>query len=1835
MNSPQTTNGTQAKPKDGDIAIIGMACMFPGAPDLDAYWHNILTKVDAVTDPPTEAWDSATYYDADSASNDKVYCQKGGYLGPLAQFDPIEHGIPPVSVGGEPDQWLALKVAREALTDAGYPDGPQDGHQTSVIIGKGTYLNHGNLTITQHSLVVGQTLEILKTLHPEYTADDIETIKAELQATLPKVSAETVPGHIPNVIAGRIANRLDLMGPSFTVDAACASSLVAVDIAMRDLRSGRCDTAIVGGSQITTPLPVFGIFCQLNALSHKQQIRPFDKDADGTILGEGIGMVILKRREDAERDGDRIYCVIKGVGTASDGHGLSVMAPRVEGEELALRRAYEMAGISPRTVGLIEAHGTATAAGDVAEIQALANVFGGREADELPWCGLGTVKSMIGHTLPAAGIAGLIKIALALHHKVLPPTINCDEPNPKLELEKTPFYLNTETRPWIHADSHTPRRAEVNAFGFGGINAHVVLEEYPDTRAVPSVSHDLNWETEVVTLQGDSRDALIEQAEQLVRSLMTSPDVSLKDVAYTLNTALVDSTHRLAVVASSVDDLQKKLKKALERLSDPNCHQIKDRGGIYFFEQPLGREGKLAFLFPGEGSQYTNMLADLSEHFPEVRACFDQIDRIYADHPRKYLPSDFIFPRPMASEEERELAEQRLWQIDGAVEGVLTANHALFTLLSLLDIRPDAILGHSTGEYSAMRASGVFDFSDEAAFKQFSLDLNRMYEEEAAQDGVPRATLIALGASQAQASEIANQVGGNIYVAMDNCPHQAVIVGEKRAAEQVLNRVQEQGLIYQVLPFDRAYHTPLFEPYLHGLRDFFSRFPVSLPNINTWSCTTMSPYPNDVDEIRRLTVDHWMRPVEFRKTIEAMHADGVRIFVEVGARSNLTSFVDDTLRDQTYLAVPSNVERRSGITQINHMVGLLAAQGIHMKLDYLYERRTPKKLSLDAATDSNDAKVKPRLPMKLDTGWPKMSISNELAARLRSRTDEQAATPVESEKNGAESSAKSEQAAEVQTPPVAAEQPAIQPAQVVETPTPPQTEAMQQRPVQTARSAAYASRPMDAYLETMERFLDTQQEVMQAFLGVTRTPRAVDASEARQPAQQLPVEAQPPEPPLVEPSEAPSVEVVPVETQPTTPQPEIVTQAMSAASIKDNLLELVSQRTGYPVDMLDLNMDMEADLGIDSIKRVEIMGVFRAEYGVLQDHHIESISELKTLQHIINLLETAANEFEGETVSGKERPGPESGIQIETNSASPSLPIDFPLLGRVQVLVPGRELVTIKQVSWDEDLYLHDHTLGREISGSESGPRPLSVVPLTMSMEILAEAGSLLMPNKLIIGMRDIRAHKWIALEGEVVNLEIRANSTELQGEVRVEIREIGSDDPNKAALDMPLVEGTVVFGDAYPTPPATGDFSFRNERPSRLAGWPTKRLYDELMFHGPRWQGVKSVDSWGEDGNIATFEVLETEEFFSSTTDPGFVTDPIVLDAAGQIVGFWTMEHLESDRMVFPYHVEELHVYGPGLPVGNLVRCEARINLIGDKLVTSDIDMIAPDGRLWMRLVGWKDKRFDLPETLHRAMLSVKDNIISNKWELPVSSFPKAESFQCFRLDKVFESDKAFWTQVWTHIVLTESERKTFSELRTPEIRQTEWLLSRIASKDAVRAYMKQKHGIVLCPADIEIGHDDYGQPIPRGKWTSEVEDIPRLSLAHTDGMAFAVAGLPENGMGIGVDIERIRTQPDGFDEVAFLPEERAMLDSIEPMLRDEWAMRFWCAKEAVGKGLGRGVQEGPHAVAVLEMDVESGIVRACPRGKLAEEFPEYAEAGIIVYTSQEDGYAIAATLCEKELSA
>ena len=476
------------------IAIVGMSCIFPGAASLSSFWQNIANGIDAVREPNAQEWNASFYRDKPKSSFGKIYCSRAGFITEYAQFDPLEFGIMPASLrGADPDQFLALRAAAEALHDAGYNHKTYDGERSEIVIGRTMAPGVGSLNLIQHGQTIDQVLDILKTISPDLDADDLEAIAQKLRGGLQPCNADTIPAVMPSVLSGRIAAKLGFRGRNLVLDAACASSLIAVEMTMQSLISGQSDLAIAGGVHINSSPYFSQMFCELGALSSSGTIRPFDDKADGTVLGEGVGMVVLKRLKDAQRDNNKIYAVIRGIGSSSDGRAGGSLAPNADGEALSMRRAYEMAGISPRTVELLEAHGTGTRAGDRAEMKAIEQVFSGSRRDEdkkQAWCAIGTVKSMIGHTQAASGIAGFIKMALALHHKTLPATLHFSSPNTQIDWDKSPCYVITETRPWPSpepgAEPNQPRRAAVSAFGFGGINAHAILEEYVDSSGAKS-----------------------------------------------------------------------------------------------------------------------------------------------------------------------------------------------------------------------------------------------------------------------------------------------------------------------------------------------------------------------------------------------------------------------------------------------------------------------------------------------------------------------------------------------------------------------------------------------------------------------------------------------------------------------------------------------------------------------------------------------------------------------------------------------------------------------------------------------------------------------------------------------------------------------------------------------------------------------------------------------------------------------------------------------------------------------------------------------------------------------------------------------------------------------------------------------------------------------------------------------------------------------------------------------------------------------------------------------------------------------------------------------------
>jgi len=496
------------------------------------------------------------------------------------------------------------------------------------------------------------------------------------------------------------------------------------------------------------------------------------------------------------------------------------------------------------------------------------------------------------------------------------------------------------------------------------------------------------WDTELFILRASDRGALLRRAHTLQDFLQHHPDVDLKDLAFTLNTEPANDERCLAVVAASSANLHARLAKAAERLAEPARTQIKDASGIYYFDKPLHNEGTLALLFPGEGAQYLNMLMDLCPHFPEIQELMEDAERrAYAASPAGGQAFRSIFQvSPDASKEERAEAEKAFRQLDAAMFSVMLADWAMFQLLSRLGLKPAAMAGHSMGEVSALQAAGCID-AREGLLAHIAAVLNVLLSREATGEIAP-AVLLAVGAGKQVVEQVMrDSAAAGTFLAMDNCPHQSVVVGPPAAMTAIEAELQKRRLICERLPFDRPYHTPLFESYLGPLCDLFDTIEFRAPATSIYSCSTGVLFPSSPDEIRRLAVWHYAMPVEFTRLIKNMHADGVRIFVECGARGNLTAFTEDILRGERFAAIASNVPHRSGTTQLNHLAAQLVAHRAPVDLAHLYIRRDPERLQWDNAGDGSS-----RLAVVTRTEEP--TADNEVNARatlpianLRSDTD--------------------------------------------------------------------------------------------------------------------------------------------------------------------------------------------------------------------------------------------------------------------------------------------------------------------------------------------------------------------------------------------------------------------------------------------------------------------------------------------------------------------------------------------------------------------------------------------------------------------------------------------------------------------------------------------------------------------------------------------------------------------------------------------------------------------------------------------------------------------------------
>ena len=901
LSEPQAETTTPDVPQqpvkseqgESDIAIIGMSCRFPGANNLEQFWQNLRDGVESISileDRDLEVSDRTVL-------NHSNYVRAGASLPDVDLFDASFFGYSAKEAEiMDPQQRIFLECAWEALQSSGYANQEKE-QSIGVFAGSGmnTYL--------------------INNVHPNHNFSSQQTFLGsalDLQVRL---------ANGKDFLPTKVSYKLGLRGPSVNVQTACSTSLVAVHMACQSILNGESDMALAGAVAVGIPQNTGYLYQEDMIFSPDGHCRAFDADAQGTVFGDGVGIVVLKSLSKAIEDGDHIYAVIKGSAVNNDGGDkMAYTAPSIEGQREVIQEALNKAQVDPHTISYIEAHGTGTALGDPIEIAALTQAFG-RKTNQTDACAIGSVKTNIGHLVEAAGMAGLIKTVLALKHKEIPPTLHFQKPNPNINFAQSPFFVNTELREWER--NGTPRRAGVSSFGMGGTNAHVVLEESPKQAKSSSLGSGAiaqkskvkgERSQQILTLSAKSDHALRELAENYVSYLASEPEAALADICFTANTGHQHFEHRLAVVAASKQELQEQLAE-FESL---NTGMVK---------QP--QSATIAFLFTGQGSQDVNMARQLYEQEPTFRATIDRCGDILEPELEQPLLT-LLYPEtktdPQGLLNETKYTQPALFAIE----------YALAQLWLSWGIKPDVVMGHSVGEYVAACLAGVFSLED--GLKLIAARGRLM--QALPQDGA----MLSMLASEQEAIAFIEPYSKALSIAAINGPESVVISGSKEAINAVEQTLTAKGIKTKQLNVSHAFHSHLMEPMLTDFAQVAQTVKFSQPQIKLISNVTGELITHEVT-----TVEYWCRhirqSVRFAQSMSCLNSLDVNVLIEVGAKPILLGMGRYCLPEHQGLWLPSLRNNGNDWQQILTSLAELYINGITIDwvgFDGNYERyRTP------------------------------------------------------------------------------------------------------------------------------------------------------------------------------------------------------------------------------------------------------------------------------------------------------------------------------------------------------------------------------------------------------------------------------------------------------------------------------------------------------------------------------------------------------------------------------------------------------------------------------------------------------------------------------------------------------------------------------------------------------------------------------------------------------------------------------------------------------------------------------------------------------------------------------
>eukprot|EP00924_Labyrinthula_sp_SR-Ha-C_P015332 maker-scaffold_118-snap-gene-0.1-mRNA-1 protein AED:0.05 eAED:0.08 QI:0/0/0/1/0.25/0.2/5/0/2488 len=1276
---------------DKRIAVIGVSAILPGGENINSCWETIKEGLDTLSDLPSDRVDVTAYYDPVKTTKDKIYCKRGGFI-PDFNFDAREFGMNMFQVeDADTNQTLTLLKVKEALEDAGIDPfshqkkgAPKKKKNIGVVLGIGGGQKASNEFYSRMNYTVVEKV-LSKIGLPK---EDVDLAVEKFKANFPEWRLDSFPGFLGNVTAGRCTNVFDLDGMNCVVDAACASSLIALKVAIDEILYGNCKTMICGATCTDNSIGMYMAFSKTPVFSTDQSLTAYDKNTKGMLIGEGSVMLVLKKYTDALADGDDIHCVINGVASSSDGKASGIYSPTVSGQELAIRRAYEKAGVDPKDVSLIEGHGTGTPVGDRIELTALKNVFTGADAKQ-EQIAVGSIKSQIAHLKACAGFAGMVKVIMALKHKTLPGTINVKIPPVLYDntlIQDSPIYINTQSRPWF-TDGGKARIAGVSSFGFGGANYHAVLTE---AEAEVEKPYRVNEVPKIFVVRARSAQALVSELTQIKKSLATTVEAkeytTILDLEKKHGVSIVVpvSAARVGFVSTSFVDLKSKVDAALTRLSKSTevASFVLPREQVYYRSSgEVGIDSKLAALFSGQGSQYLHMFDEVAMNWPTFRSEVNKVDRS-SEKVCDLRASSVLYPRKPYDNETKLLEEQTktLGSVQNAQLSTVAVSLGAYNVFKQANFNASFYAGHSLGELSALIASGVL--SESAAFE---LVAQRAYLMETSTGSKPGKmfAIIGKGAEDVKPSE------ANVWIANFNSPEQVILTGEADAVQREARKLSSTFKVVELKVAD-AFHSPYMKPANTKLSASIKKTSAQRKSCKFYSNVTGKQVSSPTEVISNLS-KHMESSVKFTEQIRNMYDAGARVFVEFGPKNTLGKLVESILKGKegvSVVSVNSKGGKAGSELQLREAAMQLAVIGVEFK-------------NFDPWVKVNKFKVAAGLGVKKKT-------------QLRLKASTYVSSKTIKERERIMNDGRTVSLLKGVSPSVSSKD-----KELFE-----QKLKNREEEIDLLKSkVSVLEKKLESKEETSSHLTSTSaeltaikkhREMIVSMLG--EYDRLLEnLSEAGEAKLRIPREIQ---------TDAVAANVVKSAPKAVTPA-KVIDQGLlnRAEQAEEVVLAVLAEKTGYEVEMIELDMELETELGIDSIKRVEILSEVQDQLNV-EAKDVDALSRTRTVGEVIDALKKEMGSV------------PTSAAPVAASTpvpASSSPAVDSSLLNKAEQVVLE---VLAEKTGYEVDMIELDMELETEL-GIDSIKR----------VEILSEV-----QDQLNVEAKDVDALSRTRTVGEVID---------------------------------------------------------------------------------------------------------------------------------------------------------------------------------------------------------------------------------------------------------------------------------------------------------------------------------------------------------------------------------------------------------------------------------------------------------------------------------------------------